>query len=148
MDGFNTLEKVEELFKSKNYYEEENNIFVAYKDLQKSNGMVSGMEYPYEGLIINETNKGLAMIPLKQKGLVLTQSMSKMEIDTTKEVIFIPKENIVSITIKNFALLNSKTKRMSIKTTDNKNYLLFAKLVEKEIPYQQENFAKFIENNK
>ena len=148
MEEFNTIDKVIELFKEKNYYEEENNIFIAYKDLQKSNGMVSGMEYPYEGLIINETNKGLAMIPLKQPGIVLTQTVNKMEIDKSKEIIFIPKENIINITIKNFALLNSKVKRISIKTNDKKNYLLFARIIEKSIPYQEENFTKFINNNK
>lgn len=148
MEEFNTLEKVIEIFKSKNYYESDSNIFVVYKDLQKSSGMVSGMEYPYEGLLINETSKGLAMIPLTQKGIVLTQSVNKMEIDNTKDVIFIPKENINSITIKNYALLNKSVKRISIKTTDNKDYLLFGKIVEKSIPYQEENFTKFINAHK
>ena len=94
MEEFNTIEKVIELFKQRNYYGNENNIFVVYKDLQKSNGMVSGMEYPYEGLIINETEQYLAMIPLKQGGLVLTQSVKKMQIDNKRDIIIIPKENI------------------------------------------------------
>ncbi|MBR3117435.1 MAG: hypothetical protein IKF36_06170 [Bacilli bacterium] len=147
MNEFDTLEKVIELFKTSNYYYDENNIFIVYKDMQKSSGMVSGMEYPYEGLIVNETNKGLAMIPLKQGGIVLTQSINKMEIDKERDIIFIPKEDITSITIKNYALFNSKTKRISIKTNDGKNYLLFGKINEKSIPYQQENFTKFIEHN-
>ena len=87
------------------------------------------------------------MIPLKQGGIVLTQSINKMEIDKERDIIFIPNEDITSITIKNFALLNSKTKRISIKTNDGKNYLLFGKINEKSIPYQQENFTKFIEHN-
>ncbi|MBQ3475626.1 MAG: hypothetical protein IJH20_05600 [Bacilli bacterium] len=147
MEEFDTLEKVIELFKKSKYYYDENNIFIVYKDMQKSSGLKSGMEYPYEGLIINETNKGLAMIPLKQGGIVLTQSINKMEIDKERDIIFIPNEDITSITIKNFALLNSKTKRISIKTNDGKNYLLFGKINEKSIPYQQENFTKFIEHN-
>lgn len=148
MEEFNTIEKVIELFKQRNYYGNENNIFVVYKDLQKSNGMVSGMEYPYEGLIINETEQYLAMIPLKQGGLVLTQSIKKMQIDRERELIIIPKENIISITIKNYALFNSSSKRISIKTRDNKNYLLYAKIDEKDLPYQKDNFTKFIESYK
>ena len=147
MEEFNTIEKVIELFKQSNNYGDENNIFVVYKDLQKSNGMVSGMEYPYEGLIINETEKGFVMIPLKQKGF-LTQSMKKMQIDKERNLIIIPKENIISITVKNYALFNSSAKRISIKTNDNKNYLLYAKINEKDLPYQKENFKKFIESHK
>lgn len=148
MEEFNTIEKVIELFKQTNCYGNENNIFVVYKDLQKSNGMVSGMEYPYEGLIINETERYLAMIPLKQGGLVLTQSVKKMQIDKTRSIIIIPKEDIISITIKNYALFNSSAKRISIKTRDNKNYLLYAKINEKDLPYQKDNFTKFIESHK
>ena len=147
MEEFNTLEKVIELFRLSNMYFEENNIFILYKDMQKSNGLVSGMEYPYEGLIVNETNRGFAMIPLKQDGIVLKQSINKMHIDRTRNIIFIPKENITSITIKKFALINSKMKRISIKTTDGKNYLLFGKVNEESIPYHNENFAKFVTNN-
>lgn len=147
MEEFNTIEKVIELFKQSNNYGDENNIFVVYKDLQKSNGMVSGMEYPYEGLIINETEKGFVMIPLKQKGF-LTQSMKKMQIDKERNLIIIPKENIISITVKNYALFNSSAKRISIKTNDNKNYLLYAKINEKDLPYQKDNFTKFIEIHK
>ena len=147
MEEFNTIEKVIELFKQSNNYGDENNIFVVYKDLQKSNGMVSGMEYPYEGLIINETEKGFVMIPLKQKGF-LTQSKKKMQIDKERNLIIIPKENIISITVKNYALFNSSTKRISIKTNDNKNYLLYAKINEKDLPYQKDNFTKFIESHK
>lgn len=148
MEEFNTIEKVIELFKQTNCYGNENNIFVVYKDLQKSNGMVSGMEYPYEGLIINETERYLAMIPLKQGGLVLTQSVKKMQIDKTRSIIIIPREDIISITIKNYALFNSSAKRISIKTRDNKNYLLYAKINEKDLPYQKDNFTKFIESHK
>ena len=34
MEEFNTIEKAIELFKERNYYFEENNIFVVYKDMQ------------------------------------------------------------------------------------------------------------------
>ena len=59
--------------------------------------------------------------------------------------IFIPVENIKEIKIKKFALLNSKTKRIEINTIDGKSHKLYANIEEKDFPYQNENFAKFIE---
>ncbi len=111
--------------------------------MQKSTGMVSGMEYPYEGLLVNETENGFHMVPLNQKGLVLAQKIEKMTADPDK-AFFIPKETIDSVTIKNLALLNSKDKRISIKAGD-KNYLLIGRKTESTIAYHADNFAKFVE---
>ena len=83
------------------------------------------------------------MFYLNQKGIVLTQNISKMTLDKDSYM-FISNEEIKDIKIKNFALLNSKVKRISINTKD-KSYKLFAKIDEKDIPYQKENFTKFIE---
>ncbi len=143
MEEFNELEKVIKLFESVNGNGKENNYFVAYKDMQKSSGMVSGMEYPYEGLLINQNEKGIGMFYLTQKGLVLSQNINKMTLDKDSYV-FIPNAEIKSISIKNFALLNSKVKRIII-DTNNKSHKLFAKLVEKNISYQEDGFTKFIE---
>ena len=52
---------------------------------------------------------------------------------------------VKEITIKNFALLNSKTKRIEINTLDGKSHKLYANIEEKDFPYQKENIAKFIE---
>ena len=144
MNEFNELEKVKLLFENVNGNGVENNYFVAYKDMQKSTGMVSGMEYPYEGLLINQNEKWIGMFYLKQPGLVLTQNIEKMNIDK-ESYIFISNDEINEIKIKNYALLNSKIKRIEIKTSDKKNYKLFARLNEKNIPYQTEYFTKFIE---
>ena len=133
MEEFNELKKVQELFNSVNCTGTENNYFVAYKDMQKSNGMVSGMEYPYDALLINQTEKGIGMFFLIQGGIVLTQKLEKMKLDK-ESYIFIPNEKIDSV----------KIKRICIDTED-KSYKLFAKLYEKDIPYQTENLSKFIE---
>ena len=143
MNEFNELEKVKKLFEEVKCIGNENNCFIAYKDMQKSSGMVSGMEYPYDGLLINQTENGIGMFYLNQKGIVLTQNISKMTLDKDSYM-FISNEEIKDIKIKNFALLNSKVKRISINTKD-KSYKLFAKIDEKDIPYQKENFTKFIE---
>lgn len=147
MEEFNTIEKAIELFKTVNGYKNNNNIFVAYKDMQKSNGVVGGMEYPFEGVLINQTEDGIGMFYLKQPGLVLTQNINKMILQKDK-YIFISNDNIKNIVIKNYAILNSKVKRITIDTNDGKSYKLFAKLNEKTIPYQTINFTRFIESKK
>ena len=147
MEEFNTIEKAIELFKTVNGYKNNNNIFVAYKDMQKNNGVVGGMEYPFEGLLINQTEDGIGMFYLKQPGLVLTQNINKMILQKDKYV-FISNDNIKNIAIKNYAIFNSKIKRITIDTNDGKSYKLFAKLNEKTIPYQTINFTRFIESQK
>ncbi|MBE6161348.1 MAG: hypothetical protein E7158_03930 [Firmicutes bacterium] len=146
MDEFNTFEKVKIIFESVNALGESNVFFVACKDKEKSNGMVSGMEYPYDGLLINDSEKGITMFYLKANalsGLITLAKPSKMTLDK-EHYIFIPKENIKEIKIKKFALLNSKTKRIEINTLDGKSYKLYANIEEKDFPYQKENFNKFI----
>jgi len=147
MDEFNSVEKVKSLFESANGLGSNNFFFVACKDKEKSSGMVSGMEYPYDGLLINATEKGIGMFYLKAgalSGLITLAKPSKMTLDK-ENYLFIPEENIVEIKIKNFALFNSKTKRIEINTNDGKSHKLYANVDEKDFPYQKENFTKFIE---
>ena len=147
MEEFNTIEKVEKLFKSVNALETDNTFFVASQDKQKVSGAVAGMEYPYDGLLINDTNKGITMFYLKGSalsGLFTLSSPSKMKLDKENNI-FIPTNEIKEIIIKKFALLNSKTKRIEINTIDGKSHKLYANLEEKDFPYHKDNFAKFIE---
>ena len=147
MNEFNTIEKVEELFKSIDALGSDNTFFVACQDKQKVSGMVAGMEYPYDGLLINDSEKGITMFYLKAgalSGLITLSSPSKMTLDKENHI-FIPASDIKEIKIKKFALLNSKTKRIEINTTDGKSHKLYANVEEKDFPYQKENFAKFIE---
>ena len=149
MEEFNTIEKVEELFKSVDGLGSTNSFFVASQDKEKQSGMVAGMEYPYDGLLINESDKGIGMFYLKAgalSGLFTLAKPSKMTLDRDN-YIFIPNDNLGDITIKNFALLNSKTKRIEINTLDGKCHKIYANVDEKDFPYQKENFAKFIENH-
>ncbi len=140
MEEFNTLEKVIALFKSVDGYGANNTIFVAYTDINRGGG---GMNYPFDGLLINQTEKGIGMFFLQQSGMVLTQNIAKMSLDK-EHYIFIPKQDIKRITIKNYAILNPKIKRISIEVNDGRSYKLFAKLNEKNISYQTENFSRFI----
>ena len=147
MEEFNTIKKVKALFENKEGWGSENLFFVTCQDKQKVSGMVAGMEYPYDGLLINANENGIAMFYLKASalsGLVTLANPSKMTLDK-ENYIFISEDNIKEIKIKNFALLNSKTKRIEINTLDGKSHKLYAKLEEKDFPYQRENFANFIE---
>ncbi len=147
MDEFNSIEKVEKIFEGVNGLGESNAFFVACKDKEKSSGMVSGMEYPYDGLLINATENGIGMFYLKASalsGLITLAKPSKMTLDKDN-YIFIPTDNIEEVKIKNFALFNSKTKRIEINTKDGKSHKLYANVDEKDFPYQKENFAKFID---
>ena len=47
--------------------------------------------------------------------------------------------------LKKFALLNKKLKSVVIKTKDRKKYYLCAKIDDDSLPYQNENFARFID---
>lgn len=146
MEEFNSIEKVRDLFASINALGESNLFFVTCQDKQKVSGMVAGMEYPYDGLLINATEKGIAMFYLKGSalsGLITLATPSKMTLDKENHI-FIPNENIKEVKVKNFALLNSKTKRIEINTLDGKSHKLYAKVDEKDFPYHKENFAAFM----
>lgn len=144
MEEFNTLENVQKLFGDLNLNGEENNYFIMYKDYTKANGMVNGMEYPYDALLVNKTEKGLAMLFLVTNGITLNfTKLEKLHLKD-QEYIVINNEDIQSVTIKKYALLNSAKKRITIKTSDKKTYDLYANVNEPLLPYHNEGFEKFM----
>lgn len=146
MENFNTLEKVKELFNSVGCEGDENCYFVTAKNYAKAkSGVVGGMEYPYSGLLINATEKGLGIFylnPEKASDVLFKVDIAKLKI-TENSYFFIPNENIKEITVKKYSVFNSKVKSVIIKTTDKKTHQLLANLNESLIPYHNENFAKF-----
>ena len=146
MEEFNSIEKVVELFRSINGLGGDNAFFIACQDKQKVNGVVAGMEYPYDGLLINTTEQGIIAFYLKNPlgGLIGLSKAEKMKLDR-EHYIFIPAGNITNVTIKKFALFNSKVKRISIDTVDGKSHKLYARLEENAFPYHKDGFAKFME---
>lgn len=147
MEEFNTLEKVKALFEEVGGLGNENLFFVTCQDKEKVSGVAAGMEYPYDGLLINASEKGMGMFYLKSgplSGLVSLSSPSKMKLDK-ENYIFIPIDGIKKVTVKKFALLNSKVKRISIDTVDGKSHKLYARVEEKDFPYHKDNFSAFIE---
>lgn len=145
MDKFNTLEKVRELFGSVGCIGNENCYFVTTKNYSKAkSGLVGGMEYPYTGLLINATERGLGVFylnPVKQSDILFKIDISKLVV-SLESFFFIPNENIKAIKVKKI-MFNSKAKRIIIKTNDKKTHQLLANINESLIPYHNENFAKF-----
>ena len=143
MEEFNTIEKVKELFKSIDALGSDNIFFVACQDKQKVSGMAAGMEYPYDGLLINDSEKGITMFYLKAgalSGLITLSSPSKMTLEKENHI-FIPASDIKEVKIKKFALLNNKTKRIEINTVDGKSHKLYANLVEKRFSISRRKFC-------
>ena len=143
MDEFNTIEKVSAAFTSAGAQIVNNDFFIAFKDMRKNTGMTGGMEYPYDAIIINFNDAGFNFLYLKQDGIVFKQSLSKMHIDKASYE-FISMDNIENITIKKFALLNNKTKKIIIKTKNKKTHYLYANSNEQMIPYHNVSFENFI----
>lgn len=153
MEDFNTIEKCLELFKSVKFTGKDNLIFFAYKDTAKASGravgafaggMVNGMEYPYDGLLINKTEDGIGMFIVKQPGVPLTYKLDKMKLNKDQFISY-KNDDIEEIKVKKFALLNNKKKSITIKTNDKKKYVLYADVNEARLPYHNDNFAKFVE---
>lgn len=143
MEEFDTLEKVKQLFSKVNCIGDENYYFVAYKNTAKNLGIVKGMEYPYYALLINQTENGLGIFYLNQDGVPLKYTLSKMHV-VDDSYFFIKNEDIRNITIKNWALLNSKTKKIVIKLHSGEVHQLYANINESLLPYHHDNFSKFL----
>ena len=144
MEKFDTLEQVQELYKKVNGLEEVNNFFLGVKNTRKNSGMVNGMEYPYNGLLINFTENGLGVFYLDQPGLGLTLKLSKMNVKEDS-YFFIKNEEIESIVVKKFALLNNKIKTIYIRLKNGKEHIIDVKLDEPDYPYHNSGFSKFLE---
>ena len=144
MASFNNIDEVKKLYESVNGLESENNFFVGIKDARKNAGVAKGMEYPYTGLLINYTENGLGVFYLDQPGIALSFKLSKMSVKEDS-YFFIKNEDIESITVKKFALLNSKVKTVYIKLKNGKEHIIDVKLEEPDYPYHNSGFSKFLE---
>lgn len=161
--NFKTYEEALDLFRKVNCIGDDNCIFVTYKDpninstkyalfgavggaigamAAFTNGMVEGLE-GCDGLLINQTENGLGLIPLLSKGMQMVVNVSKMEPQLDRFV-FVPNNAIESIEIKNFNFLNKKLQKVTIKINGLKPLYHVAKVSDKDIEYQEQNFTKFM----
>lgn len=169
MEKFDTIEKAIGLFNSKNLLGNENNIFLAYRDTTKeatkygvlggvlggavggaivgaiaafSEGALEGMQKA-DGYLINSTESGLGIIPLKYNGVMMTANPSKMEPEI-ENAVFATNEDIQTLTVKNYNIFNSKIKKIKLVLKNGLTLEMFARNVEKLIPYQKDSFSKFV----
>ena len=145
MEEFDTIEKVEKLFKEKGVNAKEGITVALLKDYRKYSGMVQGMEHPYDGLLLNISDEGIAYFYLKSSKISLTIKMDKLSL-VKDSYTFIKKEDIKSIELKKFALLDKKRKELIIKTTEKKRpYFVYGSLEDTLLPYNTEGMSKLIE---
>ena len=144
MEEYNTLEKVEKLFSEQGCKGKENIYDVLYKDYRKYSGMIKGMEYPFDALLINFTDEGIGFFHLGPAKFSLKVTLEKLVVKKDTYT-FIKNEDIKSIVVKKYALLNKKVKSVIIKTKNKKTYYLQAKVNDDKIPYHNDSFAKIIE---
>lgn len=137
------LKNVEQLFKDAGLKAKEHCYFVALKDSRKNQGLIGGANYPYSGLLLDVTDRGIGMFYLKPTKIAFKLDTSKVTIEKDK-YFFIDINNIKSIVVKKFAILNKKVKTVIIKT-NNKTHYLLVDTTDNYIPYQIENFTKFME---
>ena len=144
MDEFNSLEKVKKLFLDKGLKGDDKIYLALLQDSKKYSGMVSGMEYPYSGLLLCFGDDGIGYFHLVQPKLSLMIKLEKLVIDKDSYV-FLSSDNIKSLEVKKFALLDKKRKEVIIKTNDKKTHYLYQKIEDDLLPYHNEEFKKFLD---
>ena len=143
MEEFNTIDKVKELFRAKGLGGD-NDIYLALlKDFGKQSGMVAGMEYPYTGMLVDITDTGIGMYHLVQPKFSLRVLIENLVIDKDSYT-FLSNDDIKSVEVKKFALLDSKRKLLIIKTNDKKTHYLYGSVADTLIPYNSENMQKLL----
>lgn len=144
MDEFNTIDKVSKLFKDKGCSEKDSIYLALLKDNRKYSGMVSGMDYPYSGMLLNITNEGIGYFYLNQPKFSLRIQLEKLAVDKDSYT-FLSNDDIKSVEVKKFALLDKKRRLLIIKTNTKKTHYLYGFIDDKTLSYHNENFKKMIE---
>ena len=144
MDEFDTIEKVKKLFEDKKCPSTNSIYLTLLKDYRKYSGMAQGMEYPYAGLVLNISDEGIGYYYLVQPKFSLKVLLEKLVVDKDSYT-FISKDDIKSIEVKKFALLDKKRKELIIKTNDKKTHYLCGLILDDKLPYHNENMSKLIE---
>ncbi|MBQ9318111.1 MAG: hypothetical protein IJR82_00565 [Bacilli bacterium] len=172
MNDFKNYDGVVNLFRSVNCIGKENCFFVTFKNNNReglkygalgaiggavgagiaaavssfSSGVLQGIE-AYEGLLFNQTEMGLGIIPLSQNGVQMFLNVDKLEAHPERFV-FIPNQYIESIVVKNFNIFNKKMQKVNIKLTDGYTFYQVARLKEKNVNYQESEFGRFVSRYK
>lgn len=160
MNEFNTIEGIRELFEKVNCIGEDNCFFYSIRNMRSAKvgatgglvgGMMAGMKAAennraWDGYLINQTEKGIGLIPLKStKSLYIKLENMVVQLD---QFMFIENNNISSVKIKKLNLFSPVAKTVDIKLKNDADFKLIVRNKEKQLPYHEENFAKFISKYK
>ncbi len=165
MADFKTLDGAMDLFSQVNGIGITNNVFMALKNTNReavkygiAGGMAAGIGIgilvtgnaesifsgKFDALLINQTESGMGFIPMHSKKIILsTVKVENLEPDL-ESYAFIANDSITEVKVKNFSLLNKKLQTVKIKVGGKNTLHLLARKQEKLLPYQEENFAKFM----
>ena len=154
MFEFATIEGAMACFSQVNYIGQNNCVFFATTAVQTSpfggfaGGFVSGMEQAqngraWAGYLINVNENGFGVLPLDR-----TNHKLKVLIDDLSprydEFTYIPYQQLAEVKIKKVGLGNS-VKHVIVKMANAPQYDWQVRCAEKLLPYQEENFARFLE---
>lgn len=159
MEQFSTYEKALNLFKSVNCFGNVNNIFIVYKNTSANpmaslggaiGGAVAAMSDSSsqnifrntDGFLFNQTEFGIAVIPLRATKTLLTYSPDKFEPDIIR-FFLIRNEDIQSLEVKNFNIFNKKIQAINLVLKNGTKGNLMAYVADKKLPYQEQCFANF-----
>ena len=109
-------------------------------------GLIQELEN-YEGLLMNQTENGIGIIPLTQKGVQMFLNADKLY-PLPDRFIFIPNQFIAGVEIKNYNMFNRGMQKVNIKLTDGNVIHQVARLKEKNVIYQEREFGKFVSRYK
>lgn len=96
----------------------------------------------YFALLFNFTENGVGIMPLAGSCLSLNPKKLKPAYDG---YVFYNYQEISEITVKNFWGIRKGIKMVTIKLVDNRELFFIIHMVEKYLPYQEENMKKFVE---
>ena len=160
------------IFRQIGVVENEHNIFVLYQDTQHegmkygiAGGMAAGLAAglgtgigfyqntpaseqilsgDFKGLLVDETEKGLHLVALQGPGGALLRIQpGKLEVHPEQHM-FLEYGQIKEIEVKNFSFMQKKVQKVRLSYGDKAKMFLLGNVVDKDIPYQEQNFAKFM----
>lgn len=157
MEEFNTIEKVIELFNKVGCFGYNNcYIYVTTNYQTMKSGYNAGAEEGmkaarenrgWEGYLINTTETGLGIIPLKNSKPLLFIKPENMSVHL-EAYSFFNYNDIESIKVKKLNFFSTTAKDVRIRLKNGIEYKLIAKNKEKLIPYHADNFEKFVKKFK
>lgn len=112
---------------------------IAFNEIDKTLNALENYLY----YLVNETERGIAIIPIQSNGLSYKKAMPLPE-----KYVFIPKEAIEKIQLKNYTVFLKSTQNLIIKAKGFPGIRINVNVKDRFIPFQEVNFKRFMEKYK